>query len=535
MSGGSGIAVTGGSTGTSASTDDMFGAARLLSRSAADVGTVAGHAVRDGLNVFNLVDEVAAPVEFARAEAALVTSTVRLGIVTAEVEAIAAALAAAATAYRGTETAIADGWALVRSNAAYAAGIGARMAVAGTASVGVVVALTPAGQAAIGAAAWWASHGGPAAAEKWLHGHPDVVRAISSFASRHAGQISTVIAAAPGFVDGLLGMPPPGPGGAGSGPAGSGSAGPGFPPEPPWPHDTPSLARLALALGAPLGFLRPTAVRVTPSGGVPKPRNGPTNLADLFARTAAQSEPRPAHIRIERVESGGGYAYIVQIPATQDWSPRTGTLPTDMTTNVTGMAGRRSAMHRAVAKSLARVPGLKPGDPVMLVGYSQGGITAAGLASDPAFRRKYSVRSVVSVGAPIADFPIPGHVRVLAVEHDRDVVPNLDGAANPDRPNWTTVTRRLPRTGDGAAGAHEAPAYSRTMKLIAANPPPAVAAWLAANRKFLGGGKSTSYDYAPERVPGASGTQIPGAPGKQSELPGAGPTRRPNDDRAGRR
>lgn len=546
MSDGRSIAVTGGSTGMSASTDDMLGAAQLLSRSAADVGTVAGRAVRDGLNVFNIVDELAAPVEFARAEAAVVTSTVRLGVVTAEVEAIAAALAAAACAYRGTENAIADGWALVRSNAAYAVGIGARAAAAGAVSVAAVVALTPAGQATIAATAWWATHGGPDAAEKWLHDHPDVVRAISNFASRHAGTISAVIAAAPGFVDGLIGMPPPV----------SWPRGHGFPPEPPWPHDTPSLARLALALGAPLGFLRPTDVRVTPSGGVPKPRNGPTTLSDLFARTASQSEPRPGHIRIERVESPGGHAYIVQIPATQDWSPRTGTLPTDMTTNVMSMAERRSAMQRAVALAMERVPGLKRGDPVMLAGYSQGGIVAAGLASDPAFRRKYSVQSVVAVGAPIADFPVPPDVRVLAVEHDRDVVPNLDGAANPDRPNWTTVTRRLPRTGDGAEGAHAADAYARTMSLIGRNPPPAVAAWLAANRKFLGGGKSTSYDYAPERVPagaGRTGTppgQEPSAghapqsgepstsgkpPPGSDPKPDSDPTRRPTADRADRR
>ncbi|GAB3568983.1 hypothetical protein [Spelaeicoccus albus] len=510
------LTVTGGSTGISASMDDMQRAAGVLSRSAADVGAVAGHAVRDGLSVLDLADELAAPVEFGRAEAAVVTATVRLGVVTAEVEAIAAALAAAATAYRGTESAIAGGWSLVRSNAAYAAGFATRVAIANVATAATVAALTPPGQVTIAAAAWWATHGGPAHAAKWLHDHPDAVRALSEVASRSAGRISQMIAVAPGFVDGLIGMPPPGP------------DVPGFPSEPPWPHDTPSLARLALALGAPLGLLRPTDVRVRPSRGrVPAPANGPTDLSDLFARTDAQSDPRPGHIRIERVATGSGHAYIVEIPATQDWSPRAGSMPTDLTTNVTGMAARRSAMERAVADALARVPGLKRGDPIMLVGYSQGGITAAGLASDPAFRRKYSVKSIVSVGAPIADFPIPRDVRVLAVEHDRDVVPNLDGADNPDRTHWTTVTRRLPRTGDGAAGAHAAAKYARTIDMIRRSPPPAVAAWLAANAGFFGGGKSTSFDFTPTRVPA-------GSPGSPSLAAGA-PSESGSDEPAGRR
>src|SRR5699024_1357872 len=232
--------------------------------------------------------------------------------------------------------------------------------------------------------------------------------------------------------------------------------------------------------------------------------NGPTDLSGLFDRTAAQSGPRPGQIRIERVDAPGGSRYIVEIPATQDWSPKPGTLPTDLTTDVTGVAGERSAMDRAVARALARVPGLTADDPSMLVGYSQGGITAAGLASDSAFRRKYNVQSVVSVGAPIAGFEVPRHIKVLAVEHDRDVVPNLDGAENPDRPNITTVTRRLPRTGGGAAGAHSAKKYARTMAMLDHAPPPAVAAWMRANRKFFNGGESTSFDYVARRTTAAT-------------------------------
>jgi hypothetical protein len=44
---------------------------------------------------------------------------------------------------------------------------------------------------------------------------------------------------------------------------------------------------------------------------------------------------------------------------------------------------------------------------------------------------------------------VPLGVKVLALENSRDVVPHLDGVANPDRPNVTTASSRR---GDGTIG-----------------------------------------------------------------------------------
>lgn len=42
-------------------------------------------------------------------------------------------------------------------------------------------------------------------------------------------------------------------------------------------------------------------------------------------------------------------------------------------------------------------------------------------------------------------------ISVMSLEHAQDVVPKLDGVDNPDRPNWTTVTREL-SDAEGTAG-----------------------------------------------------------------------------------
>lgn len=76
----------------------------------------------------------------------------------------------------------------------------------------------------------------------------------------------------------------------------------------------------------------------------------------------------------------------------------------------------------------------------MLAGHSQGGIAAAALACDPAAQRWFNITNVLTVGAPIANMPVPDDVHVLSIEHTQDPVPRLDARENPDRANWTTVT-----------------------------------------------------------------------------------------------
>lgn len=230
--------------------------------------------------------------------------------------------------------------------------------------------------------------------------------------------------------------------------------------------------------------------------------HAPTSVSDIF-REQSSIGPDQGKVQIVAVpQPVGTTSYIVQIPGTQEWGPARGSNPVDLTTNVRLMAGASTLMQQQVAEAM-RQAGIRPGDPVMLTGHSQGGMTAAALASDPAFRREFAVQSVVTGGSPIARFDIPDCVSVLSLEHDQDAVPMLEGRENPDRANWVTVERDLGTVRDGAlpdasvGAAHGTDAYAETGALVDASSDPSVRAWLAGQEPFLsGGGTVTRWDVS---------------------------------------
>lgn len=193
-------------------------------------------------------------------------------------------------------------------------------------------------------------------------------------------------------------------------------------------------------------------------------------------------------------------SYIVQIPGTQDWSTQRGDNPVDLTTNVALMAGDDTVMADLVAEAM-REAGIPPGAPVMLTGHSQGGITAMTMAADPDLRDEFSITSVVTGGSPVGRIDVPDGVSVLSLEHTQDVVPMLDGADNPDRPEWTTVRRELSDAegGDGAAadrgpgGAHSIDNYARTGAAADASHDSSLDRWREDNSSFFGSGQAQQY------------------------------------------
>ncbi|MGH3680853.1 MAG: alpha/beta hydrolase [Natronosporangium sp.] len=103
------------------------------------------------------------------------------------------------------------------------------------------------------------------------------------------------------------------------------------------------------------------------------------------------------------------------------------------------MGGETTAYQQGVVEALRRA-GAGPGDPVMLVGHSQGGVVAAQAAADLAGGGELNVTHVVTAGAPVGWVEIPDGVQLLALENAHDVAPHLDAAPNQDRPNQVTVT-----------------------------------------------------------------------------------------------
>ena len=130
--------------------------------------------------------------------------------------------------------------------------------------------------------------------------------------------------------------------------------------------------------------------------------------ADLVAAGAGLGGGR---VRVVEVARGdGGSAWVVVVPGTQEWSPRPGANPFDLTTDVRAVTGGTTLAAAGVAAALevarARAgPRSVSADPVLLVGHSQGGILAAALASDAHFTRRHRVTHVVTTGSPVGLFP----------------------------------------------------------------------------------------------------------------------------------
>ncbi|WP_193597772.1 hypothetical protein [Microbacterium sp. YJN-G] len=175
-------------------------------------------------------------------------------------------------------------------------------------------------------------------------------------------------------------------------------------------------------------------------------------------------------VKITKVLGPDGWYHTVTLPSTQEWLSRFGDqgAVNDLDSNLALMLtpALRTQYERAVLQAMEQA-GISPDDPVMLVGFSQGGIMAGHLAS---YNSDYNWQAVVVSGAPIDHMPVPDSVDVVSVQHNGDPVPRLDAVAGDfdsvsHGPNWTTI-RVDPPNPDPVlgvdAGAHNALEYSQT-------------------------------------------------------------------------
>ncbi len=112
-------------------------------------------------------------------------------------------------------------------------------------------------------------------------------------------------------------------------------------------------------------------------------------------------------------------------------------------------AGSSLAEKSAYVRALqAQIDLLVPeGANVMLVGHSNGGLSAMSLAADPAFEARYNVTHVLAVGAPISTkVAINPAAQVMEINNLYDGVPATDGRASTEDPPSRVVHYFL---GDG--------------------------------------------------------------------------------------
>lgn len=236
------------------------------------------------------------------------------------------------------------------------------------------------------------------------------------------------------------------------------------------PGDLEDVIAMITGIAGGAGLFRDGPVRVS---GDPKAGTSVTSLEDLISdidQLTASSVDDASSSAITVVKAPGEPdRWIVQIPGTQEWDAIAAGDPSDLTSNVHLMQ-RQGELLQAIREAM-NAAGVQRGEPVMMAGHSQGGIAAAAFAADPAMRARYTITHVVTAGSPIAHIPVPKDVHVLSLEHDQDPVHRLDGDENPDRHNWTTISRDVAEESDhDPIKAHGAGRYAETAGLVQDDP-----------------------------------------------------------------
>ncbi len=310
----------------------------------------------------------------------------------------------------------------------------------------------------------------------------DTVEAISDpqrFLTDHPGIVDNVIGAGPGLIPNLF--------------AGS-------------TNTVPGAAHLLGSL-YPDGRAQVTDAGVDRSAYVAQPPGGFGDLiSGLDHRNSLAHAGQPDQIDVRVLSHPDGTkSYIVDIPGTKVWDTPGALNPAlnDLGTNVHVLGGDVTTRETAIGEALHRA-GATSTDPVMLIGHSQGGMVAAQAAHDTttgAFN--YNVTHVLTAGSPIARTEVPSHIQVMALENSHDIVPHLDAADNPDRPNMTTVSFD---TQKGSIGGNHATdgAYLPAAKSLDSNTDSSVLAYRASASNFLSNSSGTMVQnnvYEMVRVP----------------------------------
>lgn len=173
------------------------------------------------------------------------------------------------------------------------------------------------------------------------------------------------------------------------------------------------------------------------------PRAGhPRQVSTPFTAQAALeglADPNPqGEVRIICHENAAGEkSWSVLVPGTKDWNPLSDNSQ-DMASNLMEVGDSRSPAQAAVIGAM-ELAGIAPGEPVELVGHSQGGAVAAHVAIDPYVQNRYTICSVLTAGAPSGSIEEP-HPGTLNLVDTADLVPGLAGQL----PNGLTAYVSIP-------------------------------------------------------------------------------------------
>jgi hypothetical protein len=226
----------------------------------------------------------------------------------------------------------------------------------------------------------------------------------------------------------------------------------------------PSSAATVALIGGAFGLVKETPVSVSrtssQAGVLP-----PTSILERAERIPVVSaDGNQSQIRIDRYsQPGQPDTFDVYIGGTVTFDPHAATQPFDITSDIAGVAQQPAGSYRAVVDAM-HAAGITSSSPVVLNGYSQGGLVASMVAASDQF----TVHGVVTFGAPAGQIAVPAHVPVLELRHTEDIVPALGGDDSSDR---AVIVRRSvfaeqPIPAGIAVPAHRLGYYEQTADLV---------------------------------------------------------------------
>lgn len=189
--------------------------------------------------------------------------------------------------------------------------------------------------------------------------------------------------------------------------------------------------------------------------------NAPLSLSQLAERVPRASQGGH-QITVERYGSALTPTWVVYYGGTVDMSLPAEDEPWDLQSNLDAMANKPSASLVA-AQEAAELAGIRPGDPVVHVGFSQGGLIAAQVAA----QAPPNTAALVTFGAPVGHLDLSRLTGVIAVEHPEDLVPSLSGGGEhkPDDRHRviSPVFLRVPE--NEMLPAHDMRRYTETLEV----------------------------------------------------------------------
>ncbi|WP_129587622.1 PGAP1-like alpha/beta domain-containing protein [Actinomyces minihominis] len=177
-------------------------------------------------------------------------------------------------------------------------------------------------------------------------------------------------------------------------------------------------------------------------------------------------------IKVTRVGEGEARRWLVSLPGTDHSEFETQPNPADLEANLREELNMPNAMRRGaieVIRSAMLEDGVKPeeivNEHVFICGHSQGGMIAAALASADPKQVGINVDRILTLGSPTRRLRLREDVVAVAVEHDQDIVPSLDGTPRRNPDQRVTIQRKLnPPRWNPLFYAHASSTYTETLR-----------------------------------------------------------------------